>query len=209
MTVDITKQLRSMPDLQPPADGWQRLAARLNRFRRVRWRGGFAVAAAMVIAVVSGTVYWQQSVVLDMSIAEPAGQSVSRPVGRPIIVSAPAMRPDVRAAAARVRTLQQRSQQMERLLSGLPPRGRIASADAAGLIAELEDRIAAVDYQLNRTGLNAAGPRRPSSSSARRLPPSGGPRAELTQAPDLWQRRVEFMDQLVRARYAETAVNGY
>ena len=39
---------------------------------------------------------------------------------------------------------------MERLLRGLPPRNQVVRVDVAGAIAELQDRIAVVDYELNR-----------------------------------------------------------
>ena len=127
---------------------------------------------------------------------------------QPIIVSAPAVqsaiRPDERAGDPEVRALQQRSQYMERLISGMPRRGWVARADTAGVIAELEDRIAAVDYQLNRAESLKAGLDRRESPAA-----GNHPRYERADAPDLWRRRVEYMDQLVRARYVEADVTGY
>jgi len=199
MTNDVAELLRSMPDLEPPADGWQRLTAQRVRRNRARWGGGLSVAASVVVAIIIGTLYMEQ----PEFVAAPAEQSIVRP----IIVSAPAIPPDVRAADARVRALQQRSQYMERLLRGLPPRGQVARADTAGVIAELEDRIATVDYQLNRTGLNRAGLNR--SSIDRRLVPTEGARYERADAPELWRRRVEFMDQLVRAHYVQTGADGF
>jgi hypothetical protein len=192
MTPDVAKLLHSMPDLEPPADGWQRLVARQARLGRMRWGGKFAVAASVIVVftAVVGALY------LDWP-----GFTAS-PVIQPIIVSAPAMRPEDRAIEARVWALQQRSQQMERLLGELPPRGRVAYADMAGVIAELEDRIAAVDYQLNKAGLNR-------SSADRQQSGRLNGRLEQADAPDLWRRRVEFMDQLVRARYVESGAEGF
>jgi hypothetical protein len=192
MTTDVAKLLRSMPDLQPPADGWQRLVARQAQFSWMRWSAKFAVAASVIIVftAVAGALY------VDWS-----GFTAS-PVIQPVIVSAPAMRPEDRAIEAQVWALQQRSQQMERLLGKLPPRGRVAYADMAGVIAELEDRIAVVDYQLNEAGLNR-------SSADRQQPGRLDGRLEQADAPGLWRRRVEFMDQLVRARYVETGAEGF
>ena len=206
MKTDIAELLRTMPDLEPPANGWQRIAARQTRLYWKR-RGGFAVAASVVIALIVGY----------LQVSRPG------PTVQPFIVSAPDVRPDARAVDARVRALQQRSQYMERLLNDLPPRGRLARADAAGVIAELEDRIAAVDYQLNRVGINQVGRDQIDSRRAdvdgrqfsrppkRTLKPSPavGMRYERTESPDLWQRRVEFMGQLVRARYTEASLNGF
>ena len=204
MNTDVADLLRSMPDLEPPADSWQRIAAQHARSGRAVWMVRFAVAASIIIAIVVGTVYFQQPEPIDQPIM------VSAPM-----VSAPAMRPDVRATNARVRLLQQRSQYMERLLRDLPPRSRLARADAAGVIAELEDQIAAVDYQLNRIGLNRVGlsrtgiDRRQSARRTTGLALTGGRHDERSDAPELWQRRVEFMDQLVRARYSEASFDGY
>ncbi len=192
MTTDVAELLRLMPDLEPPVDGWQRLAARQSRLGRVRWSGPFAVAASVVIvfAGIASALY------LDWS-----GFS-SAPVIQPMIVSAPAMRPEDREIETRVRALQHRSRQMERMLSDLPPRGRVAYADMAGVIAELEDRIATVDYQLNRAELA-----RSSVIGQRSGRLEGYP--EQSDTPGLWRRRVEFMDQLVRARYVETGAEGF
>ena len=199
MKTDVAELLRSMPDLEPPADGWRRLAARQARLRRIRWGGGLAAAASVIISVAA--------IFLAMQQREFAVPPTSSSIIEPIIVSAPAMRPEAREVDTQVRAWQQRSQYMERLLSRLPARGRIARADTAGVIAELEDRIAAVDYQLNRTGLkrtigNGGG-------VERRQVPVDGPRYQPVGASELWRRRVEFMDQLVQARYAETGATGF
>jgi len=198
MKTDVAELLRAMPELEPPADTWQRIVAQSARLNRLRWSGGLAVAASVVIAIIIGVLYLERP--------EFAAPAAVQPSIQPLIVSAPAIRPEVRTVDAQVRVLQQRSHDMERILSGLPRRGRVARADTAGVIAELEDRIAAVDYQLNRAGLDRAG------RLSRRTPglaPVAGPRYELTDAPDLWRRRVEFMDQLVRVRYAETGMNDF
>lgn len=207
MTTEVAELLRSMPDLEPPADGWQRIAAQQARqasLSRLRRSGRLAAAASVAItitsAIIIGTLYLDR----PEFVRAPTVQSTVQP----IIVSAPAIRPDVRAADAQVRALQQRSHYMEQVLSGLPRRGQVARADTAGVIAELEDRIAAVDYQLNRVGLNRAGVGR----SAWRTPdlaPADGSRYETIESSDLWRRRVEFMDQLVRVRYAETGMDGF
>jgi len=199
MTADVTELLRSMPDLEPPADGWQRIIAQRVRRNRVRWGGGLAVAASVAVAIILGALYMER----PEFVAAPAVQSAVRP----LIVSALAIPPDVRAIDARVRVLQQRSQYMERLLRGLPPRGQVTRADTAGVIAELEDRIATVDYQLNRTESNRSRLNR--SGLDRRLVPADGARYERADAPELWRRRVEFMDQLVRAHYVQTGANGF
>ncbi len=204
MTTDIAELLRSMPDLEPPVKGWQYIARQQVRRKLLRRGGGMAVAASVMIAVAVGALYFERPDI----VASPAVQSTVQRMVQPIIVSAPAVqstiRPDERAGDPEVRALQQRSQYMERLISGMPRRGWVARADTAGVIAELEDRIAAVDYQLNRAESFKTGFNRRESQAA-----GNHPRYERADAPDLWRRRVEYMDQLVRARYVEADVTGY
>ncbi len=187
MKAGVTDLLRSMPDLEPPAGGWQRICRESTQAARVVWMGRFAAAASIVIAVVAGYVYWLQ----------PQPELIEQP----IMVSAPAVQPGARATSARVRMLQQRSRYMEQLLRDLPPRSRLTRADAAGVIGELQDQIAAVDYQLNRTRVDRAqSAHRPGGMALTR-----GRQDKRIKAPELWQRRVEYMDQLVRARYSEAS----
>jgi|GEM_PF-1722591 len=205
-TTDVAELLRSMPDLEPPADAWRDIVARQTRrarLRRMRWSGGLVAAVSVVFAIVGGALYLRR--------AGDGGSPGMAPPVKPIMVSAPAMRPDVRVADARVRALQQRSHFMERVLSEMPRRSRVARADTAGVIAELEDRIAAVDYQLNRAAVNRTGFDRAPAGRPARQAPVVAPRFRMKAADtsDLWRRRVEYMDQLVRARYAEASATGY
>ncbi len=207
MTRDIAEQLRSMPDLEPPADIWAKIMTKRAGVDRGRWGRGLAVAAAIGLALIGG--YWTlQSPGLDAA-----------PVVQPIMVSAPVSQrqSDVGGDEAQVRALQRHSQRMERVLGELPQRGRVIRADTAGVIAELEDRIAAVDYQLNQAGVNRGrltgrgGEQRQRGRSLQSFPGSaarGSPGYQRAGTRDLWRQRVEFMDQLVRAHYIETGSNG-
>lgn len=54
---DLSRSLRELPELPPPADGWSRLAESLDarqrqRRRRRQWAGGLALAASVLLAVV-------------------------------------------------------------------------------------------------------------------------------------------------------------
>ena len=85
------------------------------------------------------------------------------------------------SAEATVSDLKQRSQRLEAVLAALESRPRVTSARSAGAIAELEDGIALVDYQIGQVDTvdrNAA----------------------LQRA--LWKKRVELMESLVTVRYA-------
>lgn len=185
MTADIAGLLRSLPLLQPPADGWRRIAARQARQARRRW-AGLAIAASLASAAVTG---W-------LILGSPEGAAPAVTV-QPFIVEAPARGRAAPRIDTEILALRRRSQDMERLLGNLPPRGRRARADTVGAIAELEDQIAVVDYRLNRAGQATPGF-------------AGGPaaRSGADEVPELWRRRIVFMDQLVRARYAESAAAG-
>ncbi|MBT77724.1 MAG: hypothetical protein QF483_00395 [Gammaproteobacteria bacterium] len=196
MNNDVAELLRSMPDLQPVADGWQRITAcqaRQASLYRARLAAGLAVAA--VGMAILFTVQHQQEP--DLTVA---------PAVAPIVVSAPVMPPATDLADAQLREWQQRSQHMQQVLSGLPRRGPVVRADTAGVIAELEDRIAAVDYQLNRVGLRRADRLLPRATGFDQVAGAGYQSAD---EPDLWRRRAEYMGQLVRARYTETGASGF
>lgn len=203
MKPDVAEQLRSLPDLEPPANVWRCIARLEARRKWLRRGGGFAVAASVLIAVAVGTLYFNgPETMIDASPNAPA-------MAEPMIVSGPA-RPYRSGSAEQdvdpgLLALQRQSREMERLINSMPRQGRVVQADTAGVIAELEDRIAAVDYQLNRLGLNRAGSNRVGSGR------SGFDRRQYQARPepDLWRRRVEYMDQLVRARYVEADVQGY
>jgi hypothetical protein len=77
--------------------------------------------------------------------------------------------------------LKQRSQRLEAVLAALESRPRVTTARSAGTIAELEDGIALVDYQIGQAGAG------PADSALHRA---------------LWKKRVELMESLVTVRYA-------
>ena len=119
------------------------------------------------------------------------------------------------SSGANVGALRRQSRSMERLLGGLPPRAAAGRPDLAGAISDLQRRIAAVDYELNRVEQRRA-TRAP--SALRRWPveprsadwPDGRQVAEVPAVSrDLWQHRVELMDRLVRARFVEAGAEAY
>lgn len=85
-------------------------------------------------------------------------------------------------AAPELDTLQQRSRELEWILRAMPEGPRVVRADTAGTIAELEDRVALVDYRL-------------SLAAEQELTPE--------QSRRLWRERVDLMDSLVKVRYAQ------
>jgi hypothetical protein len=201
---DVGQQLRELPDLRPPANAWARIAARARRRRPLAWSGAALAAGAALFAI------------FMLVRQEPPAASVetllvdARP---PVQEQVPSLRRD--ASGADVGALRRQSRSMERLLGGLPPRSAAGRADLAGAISDLQRRIAAVDYELNRVEQRRA-TRAP--SALRRWPveprpadwPDGRQVAEVpVVSRDLWQHRVELMDRLVRARFVEAGAEAY
>ena len=79
MSNDVAELLQSMPELEPSADSWQRIAAQQAReasLHRVRLGGGFAAAAAVVIAIIFATQRLQQP---ELAVAPAISRSWFRP----------------------------------------------------------------------------------------------------------------------------------
>jgi hypothetical protein len=187
---DVTELLRSLPDMQPPAGSWEKLHARHRRHVPWVWSSAALAACAALVAVVL------------LTRPEPPVETFLVQAERDVPIPA-----NVRVAdeASDLRALRQRSQQLERLLQGLPPRSRIVRVDTAAPITDLQDQLAAVDYELNRIALLQA---TAGQSAADR---DGGARAQgATQPPrELWRQRNALMDRLVHARFVEAGASAF
>lgn len=153
--------LRALPAHRPPRDRWAVIrdqAARERRGRLVRRVGYGSLALAAGIALLIGV------------------RAVDVPAGEP----AP--------ADAEIAQLMTRSQELEATLRSYGTDGRVLSGRAAGIIADIEDRLALVDAGINQV---SAG---------------GGPPDQLI---GLWQDRVDLMDALVSAHVTRAAYVGF
>lgn len=153
--------LRALPAMRPPRDRWAviRAAAAQERRRRLVRRSGWTTLAAAA------------GIALMIGI---------RGIGTP--GGAPAVPPELAA-------LQSQSRDLEAALASYEPDGRILNARAAGIIADLEDRISLVDagiYQVSTRG--------------------GATDEELL---GLWRDRVELMDALVNVHVTRAAYVGF
>jgi hypothetical protein len=92
-------------------------------------------------------------------------------------------------AGAELARVKQQSATLEQELERYDPDGRVTSGRAAALAADLEDRIAVIDGELTRLG--------PPETEARP--------AELV---NLWQQRVDLMEQLVSVRVTRATYVG-
>lgn len=175
---DLLQQgLRELPEVMPPRDVWLRIREQAEaeglitqgRMRRpMTWHGGLGLAAAAALVAIM--------VPLLISDPDPAG------VTEPPVTQA--------AGQAQVSTLQAlmvESRQLESNLRAMPQEPRVAQAGTVATISEIEDRIAAIDYQLN------------------------DPAIVMTDAEEeiFWRERVRLMKLLVGLRYAQAQRTGF
>jgi hypothetical protein len=124
----VARALRALPELAPPADGWRRIARRLDA-RPARAAPLVLAAATLGLAAF---VLWP---LLQAPPPEPPA-------------AARAAAPGSAEPAAPSADLEARSADLERLLAALPP-ARAARASTGLTTLLLEDRIALVDERLS------------------------------------------------------------
>jgi hypothetical protein len=163
--------LGALPDTTPPREVWHRireqaeaeglLQSRGILQRRSSWYVGVgAAAAALVVAIM-----------LPGLLREPAD-----------ITTVPAtIGPESQLQLTTLQTLVRESRDLENSLRALPDAPAVQRASTMATIADLEDRIAAIDYQLNDPAVNM-------SDADREL---------------FWRERVRLMKSLLQLRYAQ------
>ncbi len=164
--------LRALPDTPAPRVVWERVREQAEAeglFRpaataapRQWYLGGGLAAAAALVALVATGVMDSDPVVDDLP-------TVPELTVEPVPPS-------------RLNVLRAQSSQLEGELAALPGEPRVQRAGTAATIADLTDRIAAIDYQL------------------------GDPTVMLTPEEEeiFWRERVRLMKLLVQLRYAQT-----
>ena len=169
---DVLKmKLEELEDTVPPREVWKRIEAQAkaeglfgNRFAAgTKWFAGSGIAAAVVLAVLN--------VPLTTQIADQGQPNISDTP--PVETAAASAQPNNLSA------LMVQSQQIERDLRALPGQPSLVRAGTAATIAQLEDRIAAIDYRLNYT----------------RMTP--------IEAEIYWRERVRLMNSLLNLRRAQ------
>jgi len=179
LTVDerrtLLAGLDALPDTMPPRAVWHRIreqaeAEGLIRDARQKARGtwlagaGLAAAAALVAVLVTK-----------------APEETAFPTVPPVEVAGGA------SAGTALQSLMVESRQLEDDLRAMPEGPRVVRAGTRATILELEDRIAAIDYQLSDPTLRM-------SDADREI---------------FWRERVRLMKLLVRLRYAQTQRTAY
>ena len=162
--------LAALPDTMPPRDVWQRireqgeaeglLGAAGGVRRKTVWYAGIgAVAAALVAALMlPGLVQGP-----DMTIVPQNTGSLAE------------------SRLTTLQTLMSESRELESTLRALPEAPAVQRASTMATITDLEDRIAAIDYQLNDASVDM-------SDEDREL---------------FWRERVRLMKSLLQLRYAQ------
>jgi len=167
----LREGLNSLPDTMPPRAVWHRireqaeaegLISRPAGRRPSTWYLGGSLAAAAVLGVF----------ILPGVLETPTPEFRPTPAN---VASNPPM------GLTTLQTLMTESRQLENDLRDLPAEPRVMRAGAAATIADLEDRIAAIDYQLNDPDFQL------------------NPEEEEI----FWRERVRLMKLLVGMRYAQ------
>ena len=151
-------QLKALPSLNPPRDRWPGIRGRLmaERAQKTARRVRWASLALATLVAVVVTVQAVRQRQLQVAQNSDLQQLVSQ------------------------------SQRLEETLREMDPENRVINGATAGAVADLEDRIAAVDAQLGGAGRTAT-------------------RNEMA---DLWRRRVELMQGLVNVHATRVAYLG-
>jgi len=174
----LRRELKMLPDTMPPRAVWQRIREqaeaegliRQGRLRKpVNGYGGIGLAAAIVFAAALVPVF-MNSPGSPPAITEPQNTQVTN--------SSP-----VNALQA----LMVESRQLERDLRSLPNEPRVMQAGTAVTISDIQDRVAAIDYQLNDPDIQMT--------------------SDETEI--FWRERVRLMNLLVRLRYAQAQRTAY
>ena len=164
----LKQGLDELPDTMPPRAVWHRIEEQARAeghfvrplaHQRTRWLAGVGIAAAVVLAVL------RLPDALNPDTIPGAGDFPSTPVFN----------------AQALDALMAQSQQLEHELRAITYQPRMLRASTVATISNLEDRIAAIDYQLDH------------------------PAFRMSQAEKqmYWRERVRLMDSLVKLRYAQ------
>ena len=153
----VAAALKALPAVRPPRDRWPEVRAAVAGTRRRR-RWVMAGWGSLAAAAALAAIVGVRAVTIRQT-----------------------------ARTANLDSLVVESQKLEEALRAYDPTSRVLSGRAANTIAQLEDRIALVDAQLNEAQHNGAG------------------RADLV---NLWQQRVQLMNQLVNVHVTRAAYVG-
>jgi hypothetical protein len=165
--------LHALPDTMPPRVVWQRIREQAEAEglikekglqNRSNWYLGAGLAAAALVAAVMMPGLLQGPGDTDSGVVVPGNVGTTTPV--PLNT---------------LQTLMTESRELESNLRALPDAPRVQRASTMATISDLEDRIAAIDYQLN------------------------DPQVQMSPGDTelFWRERVRLMKSLLQLRYAQ------
>ena len=169
--VALQRGLNALPETMPPRAVWQRVREQAEAEGLLRrpvsqrpstWYGGVGLAAAVVLAVIIVPKPGDTPLTDATTVPQLATES------SPVELNA-------------VQALMAESRQLESDLRSLPEEPRVMRVATAATLSELEDRIAAIDYQLNEPDVQMS----PEDKEI------------------FWRERVRLMKSLVQLRYAQ------
>ena len=169
----LREGLHALPDTMPPRAVWHRIREQAEAEGLIKrpvsrrpstWYLGGSLAAAVILGMFIAPGWIEVPVVDDGTYTTPP----------PVFTNS-----DMQLTT--LQTLMTESRQLESDLRDLPAEPRVQRAGTAAAIADLEDRIAAIDFQLN------------------------DPEFQLTPEEEeiFWRERVRLMKLLVGMRYAQ------
>jgi hypothetical protein len=176
LTVDerdvLLRELSALPDTMPPRSVWERIREQAEaegllqqapQKRPSKWIGGLAIAASVVMAVILLPRITGEPE-LEPTMTEPQASAQESPV-----------------QLTALQALMVQSQQLESDLRAMPEEPRVMRASTVATIADIENAIAAIDFQLN------------------------DPSVQMTdeEIELFWRERVRLMKSLVQLRYAQ------
>ena len=176
LTVDerdiLLRELNDLPETMPPRIVWNRIREQAEAQGLIRttvvqrpstWLGGLAIAATVVMAVIM-VPKLMSTPDLSPTMTEPQATAQENPLGITVL-----------------QALMVQSQQLESDLRSLPDEPKVMRASTVATIADIENAVAAIDYQLNDSAVQMTAEER-----------------EL-----FWRERVRLMKSLVQLRYAQ------
>lgn len=164
----LRQALGELPETMPPRSVWHRIEEQARAeglltkpagHQRTRWLAGVGIAAAVVLAVLRLPGTLNPDLVPGEARLPSTPEFQRQPLG----------------------ALMVRSQRLEHELRAITFQPRMMRASTAATISTLEDRIAAIDYQLNHPAIRM-------NSAQKRL---------------YWRERVRLMESLLKLRYAQ------
>jgi hypothetical protein len=164
--------LNELPETMPPRAVWNRIHDQAQAEGLIRttvtqrpstWFAGFGIAAAVVLSVIM------------------VPRLMSTPEVDTIYTEPPATAANNQPKVTALQALMVQSRQLESDLRALPEEPSVMRASTVATLSDIENAIAAIDFQLNESGVQMTPEER-----------------EL-----FWRERVRLMKSLVRLRYAQ------